>query len=74
MGLGYADTASLSTAAESLGVHDGGDRTPRNARADRFCFWHDRDDGTVRPIVATEYKPPHKLNIKEIHTGLSSKI
>ena len=45
----------------------------RNIRADQYCVFRKKDE-LARPIVAVEYKAPHKLTIEEISTGLRSEI
>ncbi|KAI1506365.1 hypothetical protein F5X99DRAFT_415206 [Biscogniauxia marginata] len=42
-------------------------------RADRFCICKNSQGRSV-PVVAIEYKPPHKLRRDEIITGLQSEI
>jgi tRNA A-37 threonylcarbamoyl transferase component Bud32 len=46
----------------------------RNTRADQFCVLRSSSDGSARPVLAIEYKAPHKLNIKEIPIGLQGEI
>ncbi|KAM0185932.1 hypothetical protein ACHAPI_011970 [Fusarium lateritium] len=53
-------------------------RRPRRARGkggqgDQFCIHHLSNDLRI-PASATEYKPPHKLTLNEIVTGLVSEI
>ncbi|GIZ48173.1 hypothetical protein CKM354_001124600 [Cercospora kikuchii] len=49
------------------------DQQPRNTRADQFCvLW--LEDGSVRPLIAIEYKAPPKPTNEEICTGLQSEI
>jgi hypothetical protein len=47
---------------------------PRNTRADQFCVLRSSSDGSARPVIAIEYKAPHKLTIEEIPTGLQGDI
>ena len=50
-----------------------GQQERRNTRADQFCvLWE--EDGSARPLIAIEYKAPHKLTVEEICTGLESDI
>ncbi|KAG5978277.1 hypothetical protein E4U55_006302 [Claviceps digitariae] len=42
-------------------------------RADQFCVYRTSDDKAL-PIVAIEYKPPHKLTLDELMTGLSAEV
>ncbi|KAK3045739.1 hypothetical protein LTR09_012717 [Extremus antarcticus] len=42
--------------------------------ADQFCVLQSEDDGSRRPSVAIEYKPPHKLSIHTISVGLKQGI
>ncbi|RSL57378.1 hypothetical protein CEP54_008319 [Fusarium duplospermum] len=42
-------------------------------RADQFCIYR-TSDGQNFPSVAIEYKPPHKLSVDEVATGLESAI
>jgi hypothetical protein len=42
-------------------------------RADQFCIYRTSDDRSI-PIVAIEYKPPHKLSRDEVVSGLGSEI
>ncbi|KAF5618246.1 serine threonine kinase [Fusarium sp. NRRL 25303] len=42
-------------------------------RGDQFCIYRTSDDQSV-PVVAIEYKAPHKLRCGEIVTGLVSEI
>ncbi|KAM3419587.1 hypothetical protein BST61_g2926 [Cercospora zeina] len=68
-----AEIATLSDAMTGLAIHHEGSQRRRNTRADQFCvLW--REDGSVRPLIAIEYKAPHKLTIEEICTGLQSDI
>lgn len=42
-------------------------------RADQFCIYRTRD-GQNFPVLAIEYKTPHKLTVDEIVAGLKSEI
>ncbi|KAF2453121.1 hypothetical protein BDY21DRAFT_357348 [Lineolata rhizophorae] len=42
-------------------------------RADQFCVYRTSDGRNV-PVLAIEYKAPHKLTIDEVITGLESEI
>ncbi|KAH7176404.1 hypothetical protein EDB81DRAFT_37339 [Dactylonectria macrodidyma] len=42
-------------------------------RADQFCIYQ-ASNNRYKPVVAIEYKPPHKLTREEITTGLVSEI
>ena len=42
-------------------------------RADQFCVYRTLDVQNV-PVLAIEYKPPHKLSMDEVVTGLESEI
>ncbi|KAK5146187.1 hypothetical protein LTR04_001103 [Oleoguttula sp. CCFEE 6159] len=42
-------------------------------RADQFCIYK-QSDGKGVPVVAIEYKAPHKLTVEEIVAGLASEI
>ena len=42
--------------------------------ADQFCIIKSNEDGSKRPAVAIEYKPPHKLTAHTIVLGLKTKI
>ena len=57
-------------------------KTPPKARhkgnrksnlADQFCVYRTLDGQNI-PVLAIEYKPPHKLTLDEIVTGLQSEI
>ncbi|PPJ55134.1 hypothetical protein CBER1_09974 [Cercospora berteroae] len=68
-----AEMSTLSDTMGKLAIRGKGDQQPRNMRADQFCvLW--RADGSARPLIAIEYKAPHKLTIEEICTGLQSEI
>lgn len=69
----HLESAPLDDAMSSLSVSgdDGGQR--RNTRADQFCVLFD-EDGSARPLVAVEYKPPYKLTVQQICTDLRSEI
>lgn len=58
------------------GLTVSGDAAPgrRNTRADQFCVLRNSANGTARPVVAIEYKAPHKLTIRSIVTGLQGVI
>jgi hypothetical protein len=64
---------TLSSAMQDLRVDDDYPQRPRNTRADQFCVVRN-EDGVARPIVAIEYKAPHKLTIEGICIGLKSEI
>ena len=70
-----AELRSLGHAIEGLSVSGSGDKDQkrRNTRADQFCVFR-TVDGSARPVVAIEYKAPHKLTIREICIGLQSEI
>ena len=51
----------------------GNRQAPRNTRADQFCIQWNKN-GEARPLVATEYKAPHKVTIEQACTGLDSDI
>ncbi|KAK3045706.1 hypothetical protein LTR09_012740 [Extremus antarcticus] len=42
--------------------------------ADQFCILQSEDDGSRRPSVAIEYKPPHKLSTHTVSLGLKEGI
>ncbi|EQL01174.1 hypothetical protein G6O67_000997 [Ophiocordyceps sinensis] len=77
---------SLSEAVEHLSL-DGGPVTPKprpqprvqraargkGNRADQFCIYK-TSGGTEDAVLAVEYKPPHKLPVDEILTGLEMEI
>ncbi|KAM3418333.1 hypothetical protein BST61_g4332 [Cercospora zeina] len=68
-----AEMATLSDTIGELAIQCKSNQLRRNTRADQFCvLW--REDGSVRPLIAIEYKAPHKLTIEEICTGLQSDI
>lgn len=68
-----AEMSTLSDTMGGLAIRGTSGQQPRNTRADQFCvLW--REDGSVRPLIAMEYKAPHKLTIEEICTGLQSEI
>lgn len=68
-----AEMSTLSDTMGGLAIRGTSGQQPRNTRADQFCvLW--REDGSVRPLIAIEYKAPHKLTIEEICTGLQSEI
>lgn len=68
-----AEMSTLSDTMGDLAIRGTSGQQPRNTRADQFCvLW--REDGSVRPLIAIEYKAPHKLTIEEICTGLQSEI
>ncbi|KAL2887437.1 hypothetical protein HOO65_050558 [Ceratocystis lukuohia] len=45
----------------------------RSTRADKFCLYNTSNYRNI-PLVALEYKPPHKLTQDQLVTGLSSDI
>ena len=45
----------------------------KGSRADQFCIYR-TFDGEKVPVLAIEYKPPHKLSTDEVVTGLGSEI
>lgn len=65
--------AEVTAAMEGMSVSGTVTSQPRNTRADQFCVLRSKD-GIARPVVAIEYKAPHKLTIKEICTGLQGEI
>jgi len=64
----------LSKSMGKLKVSGDKSSRPRNTRADHFCVLRSSSDGSARPVVAIEYKAPHKLTIEEISTGLQGDI
>ena len=58
---------------QELSIDRDGTQAPRHSRADQFCVVRNKD-GIARPIVAIEYKAPHKLTVDEICIGLHSEI
>lgn len=42
--------------------------------ADQFCVLKSEEDGSRRPSVAIQYKPPHKLSTHTVFTGLKEEI
>jgi hypothetical protein len=72
-GFREAEVSTLSDTRTRQAIDRDGSQQRRNTRADQFCvLW--RKDGSARPLVAIEYKAPHKLTIQEICTGLQSDI
>ncbi|KAM0714634.1 hypothetical protein Q7P37_009930 [Cladosporium fusiforme] len=65
---------NLSKSIGKLNVGGDNSSRPRNTRADQFCVLRSSSDGSARPVVAIEYKAPHKLTIEEIPTGLQGDI
>lgn len=68
----YLEQVSISSTSRNRS------RWPRRARgkggqADQFCIHHLSNDLRI-PASATEYKPPHKLTLGEIVSGLVSEI
>jgi tRNA A-37 threonylcarbamoyl transferase component Bud32 len=45
----------------------------KGSQADQFCIYRASDGGNV-PVLAIEYKAPHKLSIEEIAVGLEIEI
>ncbi|KAF5023369.1 hypothetical protein F66182_4572 [Fusarium sp. NRRL 66182] len=78
--LGVTD-GSLSESLEQVSISSrSSDRTrPRRKargkgnRADQFCIYRTSDQQSI-PAVAIEYKPPHKLRLDELVTGLVSEV
>ena len=68
-----ADVGTIQRAVEGWSVSDHTSAHRRNTRADQYCVLRSKD-GIARPVVAIEYKAPHKLTIKEICTGLQGEI
>jgi len=68
------EVEKLSNTMNKLKVSGDKSSRARNTRADQFCVLRNSSDGSARPIVAVEYKAPHKLTIKEIPTGLTGEI
>jgi hypothetical protein len=64
----------LSKSMGKLKVSGDKSSRPRNTRADQFCVLRSSSDGSARPVVAIEYKAPHKLTLEEITTGLQGDI
>lgn len=64
----------LSDSMGKLKVSGDKSNRPRNTRADQFCVLRSSSDGSARPVVAIEYKAPHKFTIEEIPTGLQGDI
>lgn len=67
------ELGSIDHAMQGLSVDTQRTQPPRNSRADQFCVVRSRD-GIARPVVAIEYKAPHKLTMEEICRGLESEI
>ncbi|KAI0550155.1 hypothetical protein F4679DRAFT_544171 [Xylaria curta] len=69
--LGTEEIETLSQSMQRLKVR----RRARGKgnRADQFCVCKDAEGQSV-PIIAIEYKPPHKVGQDEIITGLRSEI
>ncbi|KAH8653613.1 hypothetical protein BX600DRAFT_440680 [Xylariales sp. PMI_506] len=77
--------SDISTAMESMSLsQDGPSLRPRGGKArnktrgkgnlaDQFCIYR-TSDGRSIPILAIEYKAPHKLSRNEVVTGLGSEI
>ncbi|KAI1878550.1 uncharacterized protein JN550_000732 [Neoarthrinium moseri] len=81
---GDVNTISESLGNESISKHNTSAKSvvPETARrrargkgnrADQFCIYRN-EDGQNIPVVAIEYKPPHKLTQEEIVVGLRSAI
>jgi hypothetical protein len=68
------ETDKLSKSMGKLKVSGDKSSRPRNTRADQFCVLRNSSDGIARPVVAIEYKAPHKLTMDEIPTGLQGDI
>ncbi|KPA36814.1 serine threonine protein kinase [Fusarium langsethiae] len=74
------DSLSESMEQVSIGSRPSSRMTRRRRKArgkgnrgDQFCIYRTSDDQNV-PVVAIEYKAPHKLRRGEIVTGLASEI
>jgi len=61
-------STSISTSMPAASTRAGGKRA-RGGEADQFCI-HLRANGQQVPIIAIEYKAPHKFPKKDIHAGL----
>ncbi|KAI9146620.1 Reticulocyte-binding protein [Paramyrothecium foliicola] len=78
--LGATDD-SLSESIEQVSISSRSSNQTRHRRkargkgnrADQFCIYRTSDEQSI-PAVAIEYKPPHKLSLDEITTGLVSEI
>ncbi|KND86166.1 hypothetical protein TOPH_09209 [Tolypocladium ophioglossoides CBS 100239] len=82
--LGTTDPISKPMENMSLAAPASAPRTPaapkarrkargKGNRADQFCIYR-TDDGRNAPVLAIEYKAPHKLSVDEVVTGLESEI
>lgn len=61
---------AVSGQVAALDINSDGMRNRKNTRADQFCVLRNSADGTARPVVAIEYKAPHKLTAATITGGL----
>ena len=75
-GIPTFNAAASFRAGDSISSHtsmgswsEGGvKRRRRNTRADRYCVRWIQDRNDAKPVVAIQYKAPHKLTITEICT------
>jgi hypothetical protein len=63
------DIRTVRSVIEGLNISDIAISQLRNTRANQFYVLQSKDR-MVRLVVAVKYKPPYKLTIKEIYTGL----
>ena len=74
-----SESSDHTSLAEASAKNDSGrKRHPAKKRgkgnlADQFCICKTSEGANI-PVVAIEYKAPHKLSVNEVVTGLSSEI
>jgi hypothetical protein len=67
------DAGATASAPKSLALKARREARGKGNLADQFCIYR-TSDGRNIPILAIEYKAPHKLSRDEIVTGLKSEI
>ena len=72
MSLGEEDLEQPTTASGPIPKPRRSARGKGN-RADQFCIYRNAD-GIRSPVLAIEYKAPHKLSMDEVVTGLKAEI
>jgi len=79
--LGNEGNAELERAMQGLRLQQNTKRAARQqspyrhrGTADQFCVLKSDEDGSTRPVVAIEYKAPHKLTTHIVALGLKTEI
>ena len=79
--LGDEGNAEPAKAMHDLRLQQNAKRTARKqspyrhrGTADQFCILKSNEDGSRRPVVAIEYKAPHKLTPHTVALGLKTEV